>query len=81
MTITISESGIIAAVEKHIRIATCNRKYGDFTSVLRYSTNMAAANAILSMAEKEAGLNVRTGVSVKGLTKRLDSLIGGGSRI
>jgi len=79
MKITISEQAIVDTVERHIRIASRNSEFGDFTSALRFSTHIAAADAILAMAEKEAGIKARRATSVNGLTKRLNSLIGGGS--
>lgn len=80
MDITISESGIIAAVERHIRSAERNESRDCFIEMLNYDKNIAAADAILALAEKEAGVDVRRGQSINGLNKRLNSLVGAGSK-
>ena len=80
MSITISESAIVTAVERHIRSATRNENRCCFIEMLNYDKNIAAADSILALAEKESGLTVRKAQSINGLTKRLASLINGGSK-
>lgn len=75
MTITISETAVVAAVERHIRIAARNKEGLCFTEIFNYDTNIAAASAILTLAEKEAGIKVRKSQSITGLNKRLGYLI------
>lgn len=73
MAITITESDIIVAVKKHIQDAERNDKRG-----YSFKKNLAAADTILALAELAAGIKVRKAISINGLNKRLNSLIGGG---
>ena len=80
MAITISQTAIVAAVERHIRIAKRNEGRECFTAMFSHDKHIAAADAVLALSEAAAGIKVRTGVSIDGLNKRLKSLVGGGSK-